>query len=299
MAAKGTGTWLKVASKGGGSKSVFVSNKLGGRAFNQGETITQSELNAHLSQASKILEKQGVDAKAKFPGTFKQASASAKASGEPSTAKSERSFEQLASDYKAATAKLNEGLARLDKRANAIKKKYGSESTATPTPKASPRLPKAALSKQEKTQILLKNKKRLMSQYAKYEANDAQIKRLNRIEKADRQRRKAENPNAPSFARAAKAAETKRKKGGGSSEGDRKNLNSVARKARIEEIKSGIMARVNDKTKTPGQRYPDMRKANYLERNKTANDNANLVWNRGKGSKAKRRANALKGKNNR
>lgn len=71
MAAKASGTWLKVASKGGGAKSVFVSNKLGGRAFNEGETITQSELNAHLATASKALEKQGIDAKARFPGTYK------------------------------------------------------------------------------------------------------------------------------------------------------------------------------------------------------------------------------------
>lgn len=77
MAAKASGTWLKVASKGGGVKSVFVSNKLGGRAFNEGETITQSELNAHLATASKALEKQGIDAKARFPGTYKQATAKA------------------------------------------------------------------------------------------------------------------------------------------------------------------------------------------------------------------------------
>lgn len=80
---------------------------------------------------------------------------------------------------------------------------------------AKARLPKAALSKQEKTSILLKNKKRIKAEASKSPDNYSQINRMNRLEKADRASRKAENPNAPGFQRARKAADTRRKNASG------------------------------------------------------------------------------------
>ena len=69
-------------------------------------------------------------------------------------------------------------------------------------------LPKAALSKAEKTQIILANKKQLSNEAMKTGDYD-RVKRINRLVTADRNRRKQENPDAPVFATARKAAETR------------------------------------------------------------------------------------------
>lgn len=76
-----------------------------------------------------------------------------------------------------------------------------------------------------------------------------------------------------------------------------KTASSSTRQQRIAEIKANINAVADDKTKTPAERYPAWRKKNYLERNAQANENANLIFGRGKGNRAKRRANAIKGNN--
>ena len=93
-----------------------------------------------------------------------------------------------------------------DKRAEGMK----AEASGGGGGQAKARLPKAALSKQEKTSILLKNKKRIKAEASKSPDNYSQINRMNRLEKADRARRKAENPNAPAFKRARTAADTRR-----------------------------------------------------------------------------------------
>lgn len=297
MAAKASGTWLKVASKGGGAKSVFVSNKLGGRAFNEGETITQSELNAHLATASKALEKQGIDAKARFPGTYKQATAKAGSSSSlfevafPGVAK--RASEKVNQSMQRVMAKMPSGKPKTEEDlAASVGLSLNKSGQGGKGDRQSNRLPKAALSKAEKTQILLKNKKEIKERLGKRGYFD-QVNRMNRIEKADRKRRKQENPNAPEFARAAKAAATKQAK----QASQQKTASSSTRQQRIAEIKANINAVANDKTKTPAERYPAWRKENYLERNAQANENANLIFGRGKGNRAKRRANAIKGNN--
>ena len=69
-------------------------------------------------------------------------------------------------------------------------------------------LPKAALSKAEKTQIILANKKQISNEAMKT-GDIERVRRINRMVTADRNRRKQENPNAPAFERARQAAETR------------------------------------------------------------------------------------------
>lgn len=313
MAAKASGTWLKVASKGGGAKSVFVSNKLGGRAFNEGETITQSELNAHLATASKALEKQGIDAKARFPGTYKQATAKAGSSSSVSSMMTKGNVDKALANLESQIPAVQANIAKMSKREQAAARKEMKQTMAGVRPMVEEAFPglakratekmnqkagkggglsKAALSKAEKTQILLKNKKEIKERLGKRGYFD-QVNRMNRLEKADRKRRKQENPDAPEFARAAKAMATKQAK----QASQQKAVSSSTRQQRIAEIKANINAVADDKTKTPAERYPAWRKKNYLERNAQANENANLIFGRGKGNRAKRRANAIKGNN--
>lgn len=131
------------------------------------------------------------------------------------------------------------------------------------------RLQKAALSKQEKTSILLKNKKRIKAEASKSLDNYGQINRINRLEKADRARRKAENPNAPGFQRARKAADTRRKNASGG--GQQKPAGRRLQKAALsKQQKADIMDRnlIQMMERDAKNRDESRIKANRLNRKK-------------------------------
>ena len=226
MAGPSIGTWVKVRNKSGRTTARVIAKKFGGGSYSQGEVITQSEYNSYKDKRAEGMKAEasgggGGQAKARLPkaALSKQEKTSillknkkrikAEASKSPDNYSQINRMNRLEKADRARRKAENPN-APAFKRARKAADTRRKNASGGGGGQAKARLPKAALSKQEKTSILLKNKKRIKAEASKSPDNYSQINRMNRLEKADRARRKAENPNAPAFKRARTAADTRR-----------------------------------------------------------------------------------------
>jgi hypothetical protein len=222
MAGPGKGTWVKVKGKNGAVRTEVIGATVGGNNFSKGQVITQAqyqktqqrkdEQDSTPSRKERINQiKEGINQRVrdKAREIFGTGSAGI-------TDQNIARFNQSKAGQQATALgrmERNAIIPTSDGSGNRAKRRLAEMRAKTQKQeKQAPRLQKAALSKAEKTQILLKNKNRLKAEAMKSSDGYDRVKRINRLESADRKRRKAQNPDAPAFQRAKKASQTRRQR---------------------------------------------------------------------------------------
>ena len=177
MAGATVATWVKVKTKSGLTSRPISHKYENGASYAPGQAITQSEYNEIKANRSEKVS------------TMKERAIATTENSTPPNKKQSRGLSQK--DFMKGLASESDAQLATKKTSKKTAKKQSTlKSVLTPPSKPS-RTPKTSLSKQEKTQILLRNKKELR---ARYEANGQsdQVARLTRLQKADNTRRKEE-----------------------------------------------------------------------------------------------------------
>lgn len=182
MAGATVATWVKVKTKSGLTSRPISHEYEGGSGYEPGQVITMSEYQKLKAEGNQKRDNKKQSAVIASPATEILTTPKKKRS----PGRSQKSF--MGGLMSAAEDQENAEVNRSTRRQNRAAKKQPS----VPTPQNKPsRTPKTSLSKQEKKDILLKNKKELEAHYKDSGQGD-QVARLNRVDKAERDRRKSD-----------------------------------------------------------------------------------------------------------